>query len=109
MKMKTASLRTGRGGSCSNMVWMCADLKIWWLESNARPLSSLSMRSGRSCITVLSFMWRSELCQRGTRCSMCTHSVLLPSSMHFLHASCTLMVRKSGIPVTGSRMRMRRV
>jgi len=58
---------------------------------------------------VLSFTCRSELCQRGTRCSMCTHDAVWPSAMHFLHASCTLMLVKSGRPVTLSRIRSRRV
>lgn len=32
-----------------NMISMWVVLKICWLESNARPESSLSIRSGRSC------------------------------------------------------------
>lgn len=91
------------------MFSMCAVLKICWLESKASPLSSLSMRSGRSCMMVLSLTCRSELCQRGTRCSMWTHDAVCPSAMHFLHASCTLMLVKSGSPVILSRIRSRRV
>ncbi len=91
------------------MMSMCAVLKICWLESKARPLSSLSIRSGRSCMMVLSLTCLSELCQRGTRWSMWTHAAALPSSMHFLQASCTLMLVKRGRPVTLSRIRRSRV
>ena len=91
------------------MVSMWEVLKICWLESKARPDSSLSMRSGRSCMMVLSLTCRSELCQRGTRWSMCTHDAALPSSMHLRQASCTLMLVKSGRPVTLSRIRSSRV
>lgn len=38
----------------------------------------------------------SELCQLGARCSMCLHSVALPSSLHFAQASSTLKVLKMG-------------
>ena len=92
-----------------NMVSIREDLKICWLESNARPLSSLSIRSGRSCMMVLSFTCLSELCQRGTRCSMWTHSAALPSSMHLRQASCTLMLVNRGSPVTLSRILSNRV
>lgn len=92
-----------------NMISMWAVLKICWLESKARPDSSLSMRSGRSCMMVFSFTCLSELCQRGTRWSMCTHAAARPSSMHRLQASCTLMDVNSGRPVTLSRIRSRRV
>jgi len=49
MKVKTASFMTGSGGGWLNMMSMCAVLNTCWFESKARPLSSLSMRSGRSC------------------------------------------------------------
>jgi hypothetical protein len=58
---------------------------------------------------VLSFTWRSELCQRGTRWSMCTQAAALPSSMHLRHASCTLMLVNRGRPETLSRIRRSRV
>ena len=92
-----------------NMVSMCAVLKICWLESKARPDSSLSMRSGLSCMIVFNFTCLSELCQRGTRWSMWTHAAALPSSMHLRHASCTLMLVNKGSPVVLSRILSRRV
>jgi hypothetical protein len=47
---------------------------------------------------------RSEFCQRGTRCSRCTHSVALPSSLHFAHASSMHTVTNIGSPVLWSRI-----
>ena len=58
---------------------------------------------------VFSLTWRSELCQRGTRCSMWMQPTALPSSMHFWHASCTLRLVNSGSPVVLSRIRSSRV
>jgi len=78
---------------------------------------------------VFSLTCRSELCQRGTRCSMWTQPAALPSSMHFLqnrywitvppslpsyykkdlHASCTLMLVNRGSPVVLSRILRSRV
>lgn len=71
-------------------------LKHCWRASKARPLSSEAMRSGLSCMTVLSRTCLSELCQLGTRWSMCLHSVALPSSLHLEQASSTLKVLKMG-------------
>ena len=50
------------GHSWLNMTSRCTVLKICCSESNARPDSSLSIRSGLSCIIVLSFMCLSALC-----------------------------------------------
>jgi hypothetical protein len=72
------------------------NLKHCCKASNANPLSSEAMRSGLSCMTVLSLMCLSELCQLGTRCSMCLHSVAFPSSLHLEHASSTLKVLNMG-------------
>jgi hypothetical protein len=40
---------------------------------------------------------------------MCTQPAALPSSMHLLQASCTLMLVNSGRPVTLSRILSSRV
>lgn len=47
-------------------------------------------------LTFFRRMCFSELCHAGTRCSMCLHSVALPSSLHFWHASSTQNVLKMG-------------
>jgi hypothetical protein len=47
-------------------------------------------------MTFFKRMCLSELCQAGTRWSMCLQSVALPSSLHLLHASSTLKVLKMG-------------
>jgi len=52
---------------------------------------------------------RALLCQRGTRCSMCTHSVCLPSSLQRAQTSSMHIVANIGRPVLWSRMRIRRV
>ena len=67
--------------------------------SNASPASSLWMRSGRSCMIVLRRTCRSEFCQRGTRCSRCTHSVDFPSSLHAAQESSIDTEMKIGSPV----------
>ncbi len=47
---------------------------------------------------------RSEFCQRGTRCSRCTHSVAFPSSLQAAHASSIDTEMKIGSPVLASRI-----
>lgn len=58
--------------------------------SNARPASSLWIKSGLSSM----ILWRrwcfSDDCQRGTRCKLCTQDACLPSSLHFAQHSSTL-------------------
>lgn len=72
------------------------DRKHCCSESKARPLSSEAIRSGRSSMTFLRRMCLSELCQAGTKWSMCLQSVALPSSLHLVQASSTLNVLKMG-------------
>ena len=87
--MCTSSLTTRAGAGCENMTSRSADRNTVWAASNASPASSDSIRSGRSCITVLSSSCRSLDCHRGMRCSRCTHCEACPFSMHASQASWT--------------------
>ena len=109
MKTWIASFILSDGGRWENMMSRSGLLKTCCRESNASPLNSLSMRSGRSCMTVLSFKCRSPLCHRGTRWSMWGHSAPFPSSRQAAQARVTESVVKSGRFVVLSRMRRSRV
>ena len=54
----------------------------------------------QTCIIILSFLWRSALCQEGTKCKRWTHSWALPSSLHFWHANSIQRVTNNGRSVT---------
>ena len=77
--------------------------------SKARPASSDWMRSGRSCIMILSLRCRSSLCHIGTRCSMCTHSICLPSALQRSQHSSMQRIAKRGRSVAGSIIWISRV
>lgn len=62
MAMKMGSDAWGKGGSWVIMVSMSTGLNACWRESKARPDSSEMMRSGLSCMMVLSLVCRSPLC-----------------------------------------------
>ena len=50
----------------------------------------------QTCIIILSFLWRSALCQEGTKCKRCTHSCALPASLQASHASSMHRVTNNG-------------
>ena len=99
----------GGGGCWVNMTSRSTVLKTCWRESNARPESSLSIRSGRSWRTVFNFKCLSPLCQRGIKCSILGHTPAIPSSLHFVQARVTLRVVNMGSPVVLSRILSSRV
>lgn len=65
--MKMSALRSGGSGSWVIRTSMSAGLKQHCKESKANPLSSDSIRSGRSCMMVLSLRCFELDCQRGTK------------------------------------------
>ena len=58
-------------------------------ESKAKPDNSETMRSGLSCIIVLSLVCLAPLCHLGTRWSKWMQSEAFPSSLHASHAKTT--------------------
>ena len=54
----------------------------------------------QTCIIILSFLWRSALCQEGTKCKRCTHSCALPASLQASQASSMHRVTNNGRSVT---------